>query len=325
MVENTGKAIWYLFTTMLSIFGVCTIQIFDGFNGPFYIVAFNALLSLAALIFQMHVDGQSQKRPLMVLIRIMLFLNSVSVFITMGLSYFMLTTQYHNSLTADRKVSSVEELQAVLEEAGEGVSVVETDKYYIYYADYDRLTFVTDERPSQRDDSNLMSLAAAFQYQYEMDFHHENIIGCHVSEGQLDPGFPLEGLGAFTFVDGTAKIWDVDKAEQALEDAATRGGSGFQQFIVLYDGQPGTHKTEEFRCYRTLAILNEKACVIDSRTQMHYDDFIRGLQELGVRDALYCDMGSGWNYSWYRRADGKVIDIIGQPWPFSHNWLVFQK
>ena len=43
------------------------------------------------------------------------------------------------------------------------------------------------------------------------------------------------------------------------------------------------------------------------------------------RDALYCDMGSGWNYSWYRGESGKHVDIIGIPWPFSHNWLVFRK
>ena len=53
--------------------------------------------------------------------------------------------------------------------------------------------------------------------------------------------------------------------------------------------------------------------------------FIRALEDLGVRDALYCDMGSGWNYSWYRSAEGKAVDIIGTPWPFSHNWLVFRK
>jgi hypothetical protein len=58
---------------------------------------------------------------------------------------------------------------------------------------------------------------------------------------------------------------------------------------------------------------------------MHYDDFILALQNLGVWDALYCDMGSGWNYSWYRSENGQPVDIIGIPWPFSHNWLVFRK
>ena len=100
---------------------------------------------------------------------------------------------------------------------------------------------------------------------------------------------------------------------------------GFQQFIVLFDGQQGSHNSDEFRCYRVLALINGRACIIDSRTQMHYDDFIHAIQNLGVRDALYCDMGSGWNYSWYRGENGQPVDIIGTPWPFSHNWLVFRK
>ena len=126
-------------------------------------------------------------------------------------------------------------------------------------------------------------------------------------------------------MNGTARIWNTEEAEEAIRNAAAQGGMGFQQFIVLCDGQRGGHGSDEFRCYRVLALIDGKACIIDSRTQMHYDDFIRALQDLGVRDALYCDMGSGWNYSWYRGENGKPVDIIGIPWPFSHNWLVFRK
>lgn len=77
----------------------------------------------------------------------------------------------------------------------------------------------------------------------------------------------------------------------------------------------------EYRLKKTLI----QPGLIDSRTQMHYRDFITALENLGIREALYCDMGSGWNYSWYRNEEGKPVDIIGTPWPFSHNWLVFRK
>lgn len=116
----------------------------------------------------------------------------------------------------------------------------------------------------------------------------------------------------------------MDEAEDAIKNAAASGGTGYQQFIVLYDGEHGGHDSDEFRCYRVLAILNDRVCIIDSKTQMHYGEYISALEKLGVRYALYCDMGSGWNYSWYRDVDGKAIDIIGSPWPFSHNWLVFE-
>lgn len=126
-------------------------------------------------------------------------------------------------------------------------------------------------------------------------------------------------------MNGEPRIHGIEDAEQAVQDAAEHGGSGYQQFIVLHNGEQGGHDSNEFRCFRVLAILNGRAFIIDSRTQMHYRDFITALEDLGIREALYCDMGSGWNYSWYRNAEGKPVDIIGTPWPFSHNWLVFRK
>lgn len=325
MEENKNKAIWFLFTTMISIFGICVILIFDGSHWPLYSVLVNAVLSLCGLIFQMHVDAKAQKKPLMVFIRVVLLLNSVSVFLMLGLSMFILSSQYHNSLKPDKKVSSVEELYALQEESDGSVTLLETGKLYVFDLDYSDISFVAKDRPSKDDESALMCVAAAFQASYESGFSHENIVGWHCSEGVLERGFPEKNLGAFTYVDGTARIWDVDEAEDAIKDAAKKGGCGFQQFIVLYNGERGTHDTDEFRCYRVLAILNGKACIIDTKTQMHYGEFIESLEELGVKDALYCDMGSGWNYSWYRTKEGKTEDIIGLPWLFSHNWLVFKK
>lgn len=58
---------------------------------------------------------------------------------------------------------------------------------------------------------------------------------------------------------------------------------------------------------------------------MHFGEFVQALKKFGVSDAIYCDMGSGWNYSWYRDTDGRPRTIIGMLWPFSQNWLVFEK
>ena len=325
MTGNKHKAVWFLFTTLLSIFSICTIRIFDGFNWPFYAVTANAVFSLAGLVYHMHEDEAVRKHPLMKAFRFLLLLNSVSVFLMLGLSLFILSSQYHNPQTPDRVLSSVAELEQALEESEGDVFLLETDDLYIYCADYTGISFVAGDRPSRDEGSILLCVAAAFQSSYQLDFRHSNIVGWHVSDGHLEQGTPQARLGAFTYVDGTARIWNIDSAEEALREAADRGGCGYQQFIVLSDGQRGGHESNEFRCYRVLALLNGRACIIDSRTQMHYNDFIEALEDLGVRDALYCDMGSGWNYSWYRGTDGKAVDIIGMPWPFSHNWLVFTK
>jgi hypothetical protein len=79
------------------------------------------------------------------------------------------------------------------------------------------------------------------------------------------------------------------------------------------------------RCYRTLAELNGNLCIIDSVNMMHFTQFMEELQRLGVTNALYMDMGAGWNYSWYRNAADKDVTLFGLPVPWSHNWVVFKK
>ena len=324
MSANKNKAIWFLFTTMLSIFNICTIYIFAR-NWPFYAVTLNAILSLGGLVFQMHVDDKKQKKLSLLPVRIILWINSVSVFLMLGLSLFTLTSQYHNHLEPDKTIHSVDELTQVMEESKDGVYLLETDELYIYYADYNNISFVAGKRPSKEETSSIMCVAAAFQGSYEPGFSHDNIVGWHASGGQLERGKPEKNLGAFTYVDGEARIFNIEDSEAAIKEAAERGGCGFQQFVVLYNGERGTHSSDEFRCYRVLAVINGKACIIDTKTQMHYDEFVMTLEDFGIQNALYCDMGSGWNYSWYRKANGKTVDIIGTPWLFSHNWLVFEK
>ena len=119
-----------------------------------------------------------------------------------------------------------------------------------------------------------------------------------------------------------APAWQASSSIFWLTD---RGGFGYQSFIILKDGHQGTFGTHEFRCFRALAVKDGRACVIDSRTLTHYGDFVRALMRIGVTDAIYCDMGSGWNYSWYRDDDGRTETIMGMPWPFSHNWLTFRR
>ena len=242
MTRNRHWATWYLFTTLLGIFNICTIRIFDGYNWPFYAVTANVVLSLGGLIFQMHVNETAKKRMLTRAAQLILFLNSVSVFLMLGLSMFILTSQYHNPQTPYRSISSAAELEQAMGEKGHGVTLMETDKLYIYCPNYDEISFAAGERPSREDESIVMCVAAAFQDKYQLDFRHSNIVGWHTAGGQLERGKPQARLGAFTYVDGNARIWSIDEAEEAIREAADRGGCGYQQFIVLADGERGGHQ-----------------------------------------------------------------------------------
>ena len=325
--QHRYAALWFIFCALLSIFNICTIYIFDGFDWPYYAVLLNSVVSFIGVVYHVRADEDrsAEGRRRMSAPRLLLVLNSLMVFPMLFLSLFTLSGEYHNALAADATVTSSGQLQQAVADANKDMTLLQTDDLYVYCPNYDRLTYVTEERPSRDDEGILMCVAAAFQSTYQLDFNEDNIVGWHTSKGRLERGALQDDLGAFTYVDGVAQIWDVDEAEDAVREAAERGGLGYQSFIVLKDGERGGFETHEFRCFRVLAILDGRACVIDSRTLMHFDEFVERLKEFGVADAIYSDMGSGWNYSWYRGVDGQPQTIIGMPWPFSHNWLTFEK
>ena len=320
-------ALWFIFCTLLSIFNICTIEIFDGLDWPFYAVTLNAVVSILGIIYHMHVDENRTKVKGLVRVmpHVVFVLNSLMVFPMLFLSLFTLSGEYHSDLTADAMVTSTDQIWQTVDASDKDVVLLETDDLYIYCADYDRLAYVTEDRPSRDDKSILLCVAAAFQSTYQLGFNEDNIVGWHTSKGRLERGKPQDNLGGFTYVDGVAQIWDVDEAESAVTEATDKGGLGYQSFVVLKDRERGSFATHEFRCFRVLTVIDGRVCIIDSRTLTHFDDFVQELLELGVRDAIYCDMGSGWNYSWYRDANGNAQTIIGMPWPFSHNWLTFRK
>ena len=320
-------ALWFIFCALLSIFNICTIQIFDGFDWPFYAVLLNAAVSFVGIVYHMHTDEKrpEERRMRWLALRVVLVLNSLMVFPMLFLSLFTLSGEYHNPLTVDATVTSAEQVWQTVDDSGKDVMVLQTDDLYIYCANYNNLAYVTEDRPSRDDKSILLCVAAAFQSTYQLNFNEDNIVGWHTSKGRLERGAPQDDLGAFTYVDGVARIWNVEEAEGAVREASDKGGLGYQSFIVLKDGERGDFRTHEFRCFRVLAILDGRVCIIDSRTLTHFDEFVQKLREFGVTDAIYCDMGSGWNYSWYHDANGNAQTIIGAPWPFSHNWLTFRK
>ena len=54
--------------------------------------------------------------------------------------------------------------------------------------------------------------------------------------------------------------------------------------------------------------------------------FYEQLVKLKVKNALYLDMGEGWNYSWYRDKFGDVHEIHPQiaGSEYQTNWIVFK-
>ena len=71
--------------------------------------------------------------------------------------------------------------------------------------------------------------------------------------------------------------------------------------------------------------MDGKVCVIDGKMPMTFGTFKKLLATYGAKEALYLDMGTGWNHSWYRDESGNAVDVFPYSHPYCTNWLTFYK
>ena len=196
----------------------------------------------------------------------------------------------------------------------------------VIFPEYTRIELTCEKRPAKSDGAITWCSGAAFQHDISLGFTHENIDGDHAILGVFyESPHNKDSFAAFTFAEDKFSF-AFDNPSEAIREAADKGGSGFMQFGLIRDGETVMNISRpRARCYRTLAELNGNLCVIDSVRMLHFEEFMEELHRLGVTNALYMDMGAGWNYSWYRDALGRVVSLFGLPVPWSHNWIVFRK
>lgn len=197
----------------------------------------------------------------------------------------------------------------------------------IYTPDYSKVDLVCGTMPSKRDSNVLFCAEAAFTGEYLKEFKHSNILGDHVSSGVRYKGTGFgRGTGCFIYYDGKYEFYYKDY-NTALNKAAANGGMGFCQEMMIHKGckvetiRKDNNKNE----FRALCELNGKLCVIDSKGVSAFGDFIQNLLKAGVKEAIYLDMGAGWNYSWWRDKDGNANEIHTTRIIYTTNWITFYK
>ena len=207
------------------------------------------------------------------------------------------------------------------------VHIETTSDLIIYYPQYSDIDLVCEKTPAKEDKSVLFCCEAAFTGQLLDDFKHSNIAGHHVSGGKFYKGYSCKpNTGCFVYYQNKWKFLLHNYAAE-LKLAADKGGMGFGQNMIIYNGktQPPFRKLHSKFQYRALCEYRGKLCVIDSKGVVSYASFIASLENIGVTHALYLDMGRGWNHSWYRGNDGKVVEIHPKTHSYTTNWLVFKK
>ena len=199
----------------------------------------------------------------------------------------------------------------------------------IYTPRFTRLDLATETMPDKTDKSVVFVCEAAFTGELLEGFKHTNIAGHHVSGGEFHKGYKCgPNNGVFTW-DPLAgwHFYNYSHAnsEAVLKTAARNGGMGFCQSLLYHGGTrfKGCFKPESTNQYRALCELDGHLCVIDCARPITFKAFMDALETVGVSEAIYCDMGRGWNYSWYRQDDGTVKEIFPTPGMYTTNWVTF--
>ena len=209
------------------------------------------------------------------------------------------------------------------------VTVEDHDSLTVYYPHFKRIDFVTERMPGKSEKDVIFVCAASFTGERLDEFKHSNIAGHHVSSGDFYQGYkcgPYNGVFTWSAKSGWHFFnYSHKNSEPPLRKVAGEGGMGFCQSLLFHNGKrfKGCMKPERVNRYRALCELDGRLCIVDCAKNLPFGHFMDGLEKLGVKNAVYCDMGRGWNYSWYRKDDGTVKELFTTPGQYTTNWIAF--
>ena len=190
------------------------------------------------------------------------------------------------------------------------------------------MEYVVETPPTTSDSTILLCIPASFT---ATDL--KTICGTYVVDSEVyNRDFKVEeDVDASFACWGDTVCFTKGKGMASLDSVTKYNGVFFMQKHVLCNGEKGKIEFKngpklDSKYYRVLAKYNDKLCIIQSATPVVYQNFVERLVKLGVKDAIYLDMG-GWSYSWYRNNDDQPIELFpqGVSTKYQTNWLVFRK
>lgn len=192
-----------------------------------------------------------------------------------------------------------------------------------------KMEMVCGQIPSAENDSIVLAFAGAFT---GTDFFkgHSNVAGDHVVGGKRYKGYRCKrNTGAFTWSATSGSQFFYKDYSPALDRAAREGGMGFTQEMMIHDGTavPTTRPAGNTNVFRALCLDRDGTLAFyESQGPVTFGNFIDALLSQGVKEALYTDMGQGWNYCFYRtnKADASPKYIHSQSLPYASNFITIK-
>ena len=216
--------------------------------------------------------------------------------------------------------------EEVCKEEPETVLRKDTMGLIVLYPQYTSIDLVCGDIPSKDDSSVILFAEASYTGQCLDTFQHFNVAGDHVSAGKRYKGYPCKrNTGAFVYYNDSWKFCH-NVYSNELDSAALHGGAGFGQELMIYKGKlvPIARKDGNQNQFRALCNHNGKLCIVESDGFVRFGDFKKSLLDFGISDAIYLDMGPGWNHAWYRNK-GEIIELHPKEHDFCTNWITFYK
>lgn len=199
-----------------------------------------------------------------------------------------------------------------------------TDDLITYDVTECRLDLACGQMPDTTMEDVILCTAAAFTGKCLDYFEHTNILGPHISNNVLYEGYDYDEHYALFAAHGKEKgIYNLPNPT-ILEQVLKEGGMAFTQHWVIKDRKiytPTIQKLEEQHHYRSMCIKEGRVYVVASKEKVPYQDYLNMLITFGIENALYMDMGRGWNHSFYRDENGQVHIIHPKTHNYCTNWL----
>lgn len=192
-----------------------------------------------------------------------------------------------------------------------------------------KMDMVCGEIPSPNDDSIVLAFAGAFTGT-EFDKGHSNVAGDHVAGGTRFKGYRCKrNTGAFTWSATSGPRFFYKDYSVAMDKAAKEGGMGFAQEMMIHDGAKvsTTRPLGNKNVFRALCLDSDNQLALyESQGIVSFGNFIDALHSQGVKEALYTDMGQGWNYCFYRmnQSDKTPQHLHSTSLPYASNFITFK-
>ena len=189
-----------------------------------------------------------------------------------------------------------------------------------------KMDMVCVEIPSPENDSIILAFAGAFTGT-EFDKGHSNVAGDHVAGGARFKGYRCKrNTGAFTWSVMSGPQFFYKYYSAALDKAAKEGDMEFAQEMMIHKGAkvPTTRPLGNKNVFRALCLDSDNHLALyESQGIVTFGNFIDALLSQGVKEALYTDMGQGWNYCFYRvnHSDKTPSYLHSTSLPYASNFI----